>query len=233
MTRIEAKERAREESRKLACPECHAEPGERCKGPAGYRKSVHRSRRFSKVVTRPNPLLRRAAPISPEKSRLDEVIGRSILEIEQLLRAQIAHFSTRCESPIEELFAAASLLHREGARHLGVEMYHFGSAFNRERRACEWDSTDVYIQAQVGAYRADFLFDDLCKGKRRLLIVELDGHDWHERTKHQATRDKKRDRALVSAGYRIMRFTGSEIYADPGECLQEVIDAILAARLES
>jgi very-short-patch-repair endonuclease len=78
----------------------------------------------------------------------------------------------------------------------------------------------------------DFLFDDFHENKRRLIIVELDGHDWHERTKAQATRDKKRDRALVTAGYRVLRFTGSEIYASPGECLQEVIEAILAARRE-
>jgi very-short-patch-repair endonuclease len=174
---------------------------------------------------RPNPLL-----VRPKNDRLDEVISAAISDLEQLFRAQIRHFSARCESPIEELFAAASLLHREGARHLGVEMYHFGCSFNREKRVSNWDSTDVFIQAQVGAYRADFLFDDLFKGKRTLLIVELDGHEWHERTKQQAARDKKRDRALVSAGYRIMRFTGSEVYANPGECLQEVIDALLAAR---
>jgi very-short-patch-repair endonuclease len=182
----------------------------------------HRARRFAPEY-RPNP-------ISVPDDRLNRLINLAVSEIEQLLRAQINHFSKHCESPIEELFAAASLLHREGARHLGVEMYHFGSPFNREKRGCDWDSTDVYLQAQIGQYRADFLFDDLHEGKRRFIVVELDGHDWHERTKQQATRDKKRDRALVAAGYRIMRFTGSEIYADPGECLQEVIDAILTAR---
>lgn len=216
--------------REKVCPRCGAESGERCKGPSGYRKSVHRERRWAKEEPkRSNPLIKQP----PRDPRLDQIITKAVADLEHLLRAQISFFCKRCESPIEELFAAASLLHREGARHLGVEMYHYGSAFDREERASKWDSTDVYLQAQVGIYRADFLFDDLHEGKRRLLIVELDGHDWHERTKHQAARDKKRDGALVSAGYRIMRFTGSEVWGDPGECVQEVIDAILAAREEA
>jgi hypothetical protein len=183
-------EMRRSEWRKKPCPQCHAEIDERCKGVSGYRKSVHRARRYAPEPQRPNPLLR-SAVVAPSDDRLNRLINLAVSEIEQLLRAQIKHYSTRCESPIEELFAAASLLHREGARHLGVEMYHFGSPFNREKRGCDWDSTDVYLQAQIGQYRADFLFDDLHEGKR---------------------------------------FTGSEIYADPGECLQEVIDAILTAR---
>ena len=43
------------------------------------------------------------------------------------------------------------------------------------------------------------------------IVVELDGHDFHEKTKEQAQKDKDRDRSLTRAGYKIMRFTGSEI----------------------
>lgn len=45
--------------------------------------------------------------------------------------------------------------------------------------------------------------------------VELDGHDWHERLKEQVARDKARDRALTMAGWRVLRFAGSEVWADP------------------
>lgn len=223
----------RQQRMEKACFRCGAAPGQPCINLNGsIRKGLHQSR--YERPTRPNSLLSRLArPVPPRNERLDEVIADAMSEIERLFRAQIRSLSERYESPIEELFAAASLLHREGARHLGVEMYHFGSDFNREKRASRWDSTDVFVQARVGAYRVDFLFDDLFKGRRRFIAVDLDGHEWHERTKHQAARDKKRDRALVAAGYRIMRFTGSEVYANPGECLQEVVDAILAAREES
>jgi very-short-patch-repair endonuclease len=161
------------------------------------------------------------------------LIVEALGDLEQLYRAQIKLFAGRCESPIEELFAAALVLHGNGAKVLGVDLMLLGSDFSREHRASPFPGTDVYVQAQLGAYRVDFLFDDLSDdGKRRFTIVELDGHDWHERTKEQASRDKKRDRALVTAGYRILRFTGSETFSAPGECLNEVIDAILSARRE-
>jgi hypothetical protein len=53
------------------------------------------------------------------------------------------------------------------------------------------------------------------------LIVECDGHDFHEKTKQQAIRDKRRDRILQSLGYRVFRFTGSEIHNDAIACAVE------------
>ncbi len=47
------------------------------------------------------------------------------------------------------------------------------------------------------------------------IVIEVDGHEFHERTKEQAQRDKSRDRALTGAGYRVLRFTGSEVFRDP------------------
>jgi very-short-patch-repair endonuclease len=179
---------------------------------------------------RPNPLPVGSAP--PQNDRLQQFVGETLSSVEQLFRAQVRYACRRCESPIEELFAAAIVLHASGARIMGVDLILTEGAFDRDTRSTQAPGTNVYFQADIGAYRVDFLFDDLHDGKRRLLVVELDGHDWHERTKSQATRDKKRDRALVAAGYRILRFTGSETFAAPGECLNEVIDAILAARRE-
>lgn len=53
-------------------------------------------------------------------------------------------------------------------------------------------------------------------------IVECDGHDFHERTKEQAIRDRARDRAFQAAGIPVFRFTGSEIYNNPFACAREV-----------
>lgn len=228
MTRVETRERLRAVWRERMCPKCYAPAGERCKGPkGGYRSAVHRER--CSLASRPNPLLV-ACPAPTKNGRLEALIGNAMSEIEDLFRAQISRFSKRCESPIEELLAASVILHSQGARLLGVDMMAVGADFDKERRASPFDATDVYLQAQLGAYRVDFLFDDLSKGKRRFLVVELDGHDWHERTKEQAARDKKRDRTLVTAGYSVLRFTGSEIYRNPGSCHQEIVEAILAAR---
>jgi len=103
-------------------------------------------------------------------------------------------------------------------------------------------------QKQIGEFRVDFLItyagaekdstgwfkiieDD--KGNKthkiveKKLIVECDGHDYHEKTKQQASKDKKRDRILKSVGYDVFRYTGSDIYQDSMECAEEVIKFII------
>lgn len=58
----------------------------------------------------------------------------------------------------------------------------------------------------------------------RKLIVECDGHDFHERTKDQAKRDRSRDRRAILGGIEVMRFTGSEIWNDPWGCAGDILD---------
>lgn len=58
------------------------------------------------------------------------------------------------------------------------------------------------------------------------IAIECDGHDYHERTKEQAARDKSRDRQLLRDGWLVMRFTGSEIYNYPRECVAEIRDVL-------
>lgn len=75
--------------------------------------------------------------------------------------------------------------------------------------------------------RVDFLFaaGDLAPSPT-LLIVELDGHDFHERTKEQASADRKRDRAMLSRGITTIRFTGSDVYRDPKTVLDECVATV-------
>ena len=58
------------------------------------------------------------------------------------------------------------------------------------------------------------------------ICIELDGHDWHERTKEQAARDRSRDRALLRAGIPTIRFTGAEVYGDVAACVAEVFKIV-------
>lgn len=130
---------------------------------------------------------------------------------------KLAEMVGRCASPIE-----ARLL-----VHLFPELV--------DRSACE-----LRVQHSVlgGRYRLDFAitnegpveFDpDVYRPVK--IAIEADGHEFHERTKEQAGRDKARDRALAADGWTILRFTGSEIWADPGRCAREV--AIIAEKRES
>ena len=61
------------------------------------------------------------------------------------------------------------------------------------------------------------------------IVVECDGHEYHEKTKDQARRDRKRDRKLqqISEVDFVFRFTGSEIYNNPEKCVNEIEDAFI------
>jgi very-short-patch-repair endonuclease len=91
-------------------------------------------------------------------------------------------------------------------------------------------SGDIYFDDQVRVL--DWPVDFVLKVRSAFrdveglvcLAVECDGHDFHERTKEQAARDRSRDRALQAAGYTVMRFTGSELYRDPMRCVREVLE---------
>jgi very-short-patch-repair endonuclease len=80
----------------------------------------------------------------------------------------------------------------------------------------------ILPQHQFGPYRVDFLMLNVNAASGEL-VVELDGHDFHERTKEQAERDKKRDRWFTSQGIRVVRFTGSEVWRDPKACAAEAV----------
>lgn len=81
----------------------------------------------------------------------------------------------------------------------------------------------VRPQVNFGRFRVDFTIE--C---RRLVVVECDGHEHHERTKEQARRDKARDRFFASKGIPVVRFTGSEVWANPVRCAEQAF--IVAAR---
>lgn len=56
------------------------------------------------------------------------------------------------------------------------------------------------------------------------LAVELDGYDFHERTKEQVAYRNERDRVLQADGWTVLHFSGSELFRDPLACVQQVIE---------
>lgn len=85
-------------------------------------------------------------------------------------------------------------------------------------------------QAEIGEYRVDFLLHAInnrtTDSERvwRRLVIECDGHEFHERTKEQAAKDRSRDRWLTAHDYDVFRFTGSELWRDPWGCAMQVMD---------
>lgn len=80
----------------------------------------------------------------------------------------------------------------------------------------------VEPQLEFEDWRVDFVVHTA--GYPARLIVECDGHEFHERTKKQAERDRSRDRAYQLRGYTVLRFTGSEIWRNPCACVEQILD---------
>lgn len=78
-----------------------------------------------------------------------------------------------------------------------------------------------WIQGTDRRYRLDFLvFYDA-----GVVAVELDGHATHK-TKEQRRYDAQRDRWFNARGVRTLRWTGSEVAADPEGCVRELLDIL-------
>jgi very-short-patch-repair endonuclease len=91
------------------------------------------------------------------------------------------------------------------------------------QRAGSWvgdGSWKILPQHQIGDYRVDFMIE-YSNGNLKI-VVECDGHDFHERTKEQAKNDRSRDRNLQAQGYLVLRYTGSEIWRDPWGCAVDI-----------
>lgn len=82
----------------------------------------------------------------------------------------------------------------------------------------------ITTQAVYGPYRVDIHLQD---EEHHDVVVECDGHDFHEKTRKQAARDKARDRYLVRQSARVLRFTGSEIHRDALACANESLTVLL------
>lgn len=87
----------------------------------------------------------------------------------------------------------------------------------------------IQPQVQIGTYRVDFRISQNGIGPDEILtpiVVELDGHDFHDKDKRQRSYEKARDRFLVKSGYRVLHFTGSDVVADPFKVAFEALDMV-------
>jgi very-short-patch-repair endonuclease len=81
--------------------------------------------------------------------------------------------------------------------------------------------TDVRVNGKK--VRADALVWSPIKKQR--YVIECDGFQFHS-SKERFTNDRQRDRALQLANYKILRFSGSEIYNDPIKASADFMEAI-------
>lgn len=135
-------------------------------------------------------------------------------------------------SPIERLFFVALVFAcRYGQTEIDEVFTIQDHGQLKRLKESGWTKTGLLVefQPQLEGWKPDFLIHYYDHGYPnrepcwRSLIIECDGHDFHERTKKQAARDRKRDRTAQHHGIPVLRFTGSELWADAWGCAIEVI----------
>ena len=131
-------------------------------------------------------------------------------------------FADECQSPIEKILIVAFELCQLERNHNGNLKLTYSMLSQYE------------IHANGKTYYADFVIDpsseeddDGRRFKRFPLVIECDGHEFHEKTKEQVIHDNERDFNIKSAGYDILHFSGSQIYNEPWKCANQILDYII------
>jgi len=171
-------------------------------------------------------------------SKIDGPIGRQAMKV--ITQRAVANAVSRVEevtrddnewiagdTPIERTLFAALVCEIElGAHEIEdwdlVRDQPFDKRYPIDRNAA---SIKIWAQAKINGWFVDFVIGVHGNKERpSFLVAECDGHDFHETTKEQARRDRSRDREMQAAGFKIFRFTGSEIWKDPCKCADSVLD---------
>jgi very-short-patch-repair endonuclease len=143
------------------------------------------------------------------KRRMDWYKKRVAATFEQGIKGDLNRHTIT--SPVEQIFLMEW-------RYLEIDQKH-GVTIKPQ--------TELTISGSV--YRIDFVVT--WADQTQKLAIEIDGHEFHEKTKQQAARDRARERSIIREGYTIMRYTGSEVFANPRKCVHEV--AALIAQLKA
>ena len=129
------------------------------------------------------------------------------------------------ESPIEDLFLIA--VHAQcQAEYIEVNR---GPTLYQDGGPAMHDGIYVRPQVVIGSFRVDFVLSQIGIGPEEFLrpiVVELDGHAFHDKDKKQRAYEKARDRFLVKQGFRVLHFTGSEVVADPHKVAYEALEML-------
>ena len=126
---------------------------------------------------------------------------------------------SECESPIEKMF------------YFSYQLYI--NAFVQNEKELYYIIPQYEIRTSKNKYRADFVFDtqeciieDSDYKNDFKLVIECDGHEFHEKTKEQVQKRNERDLELKRLGYDVIHYSGSQIYKNSMKCAKEVFEYI-------
>ncbi len=161
--------------------------------------------------------------LSDENDKLQAIEDAFIELKRESFRDSLRVLSERCESPIETILLSAFLFVFDDSELTITPLR------SNQRIADPFGDGQLYCQFVVGEYRADFFVEMIDRRDQTTwlqLAIECDGHEFHERTKAQARRDRARDRWMQINKIMVLRFTGQEIWEDPIACASQVFMVI-------
>lgn len=168
------------------------------------------------VVRLGNSKLRRRGRGMEISEEIKRLVCKEIEESTEMLKKwQWEAFTTylpRCESPIEQKLLVYLMLYGPGLMvvHPQVEIKNPDPSIPSFR-------VDLLVYLEI----PNPPFPPNTPYYVPLFGVECNGRDYHE-SHDQIERDKQRDRKLTTAGFPILRFTGSEINSNARKCAEEV-----------
>lgn len=160
-------------------------------------------------------------------------------ELVDTLEMELSDAAEKCSSPMErQLFLALFIVGRHLDK-LASRIDVLGRYTIVDVKNSRYDRPHLSIipQYEIADYTVDFIVeyaqeylprnsnpDPNPRCAQANLLIECDGHNYHDRTKEQASNDRARDRQLQKMGYEVFRYTGSDIYNDPFKCAVDAVD---------
>ena len=127
------------------------------------------------------------------------------------------HDYTQCKSPIEKIF---------------MMTFNFVSILRNDELPSDIMGVFIFPQLDIETaqhkYYVDFYIVMESLNNSVGVVVECDGHEFHQKTKEQVTHDNEREYEIKKVGYDILRFSGSQIYNAPFKCANDVFDYLLS-----
>jgi len=158
-----------------------------------------------------------------QAEQVSRVVAAVQDDLLSIVRFDITILSKICESPIEVALGATILMKDR------IDAYMRGNriivAATREMSDYRDDAWLLVPQYEWQGFRIDLALR-VPDYRFKWVFIECDGHNFHERTKEQAARDRQKDREIQAAGIPVLRFTGSEIHKDLDSCGNQVFQFI-------
>ncbi len=155
----------------------------------------------------------------------DHYMAQALEIVESLIAHKVSEIKKICPglSPIEE-----GMVHGFLILSMADPAFQFDGLWGF-RPQTEY-RVKIHVQHPIDQYRTDFALHLTAENAGRSLsewfAIECDGYEFHHKTREQVTRDKARERAITAEGFRVLRFSGTEIHHGLGDTLAEILTVI-------